>query len=463
MQTIRWQHDPATAWLAYEPSTQDPWDLAKVLRLHRRAGFGATWAEVQRDLADGYEASVARMLAGAGQGPDGRPAAAIDAFAKAMFDSYRNANSLDQMRVVASYRMVFTAWPLRERMILAWHNHYATSEERVYEKAALVQQHVSQRELWRGPISKLHLAMLRDPAMLRWLDGTSNQRGAPNENLGREFLELFALGVGNYAESDVREAARSLTGWQYVSERFPPLKYVDVLHDASEKTILGQTGAWRDEDLVRIVCAHPAAARRIAWRLWRTFISDVDQPSPELIEGLAAAMRVDGDVDVGRGLEVLLRSRLFHSDSYAGRRVLSPIEWTVGILRCGQTFPPHPNLVEVIAAADRMGQRLFHPPNVAGWPGGLDWLADPALVARQNFVAWLTSGESTVPADHWQRLAARYGIAADAELDFCTALFWGRRADAHQRAELSTHRTENPDGRAALVAAVLCAPDAQLA
>ena len=98
--------------------------------------------------------------------------------------------------------------------------------------------------------------------MLRWLDGTSNLRGAPNENLGREFLELFALGVGNYGESNVRAAARALTGWQYVSERRPPLKYMEVLHDTGEKTILGETGVWTDEDLARIASAHPAAARR---------------------------------------------------------------------------------------------------------------------------------------------------------------------------------------------------------
>jgi uncharacterized protein (DUF1800 family) len=459
MEPTRWPHDPATAWLAYEPSPRDPWDLAKVLRMHRRAGFGATWAEAQRDVTDGYEAAVGRLLNGAPQGPDGRPAAAIDAFSGAMFDSYRSTNSLDQIRVVAFYRMVFSAWPLRERMVLAWHQHYATSEQRVYEKPALVEQHQTQRKLWRERISKLHLAMLRDGAMLRWLDGTSNQRGAPNENLGREFLELFALGAGNYAEADVRDTARALTGWQYVSERRPSLKYLDVLHDASEKAILGTTGPWADEDLVRIVCVNPAAAVRIAWRLWRTFISDVDQPSPELLEGLAATMRVDGDVDVARGLDVLLRSRLFHSDAHAGRRVLGPIEWTVGILRCGQTFPPHPNLVEVVAAAERMGQRLFHPPNVAGWPGGLEWLSDPALVARQNFVAWLTSGEATVPTDHWTKLPAGYGIGANAEVDFWTSLFWGRAANAEQRAKLA----DSAAGNKSLAAAVLSAPESNLA
>jgi uncharacterized protein (DUF1800 family) len=466
MQEAQWPHDAAEAWLPFEPSAKDPWDLAKVLRLHRRAGFGATWSGAQRDVSEGFEASIKRILEGAPNGPDGRKAAAIEAFGNAMLDSYRgNQNALDSIRMAWFYRMIFTAWPLRERMTLAWHTHYATSETRVYDRADLVTQHVRQRELWRGPMSELHLAMIRDPAMLRWLDGISNQRGAPNENLGREFLELFAMGVGNYAEADVRDAARALTGWQYVSERRPQIKYMSVLHDADEKTILGQTGGWKDEDLVRIACAHPAAARRIAWRLWRTFVSNVDPPSPELLEGLAATMRVEGDVDVGRGLETLLHSRLFHSDVYVGRRVLSPVEWTVSVARTGQTFPPHPPLAELVAASERMGQRLFRPPNVAGWPGGVEWLSAPALVARENFAAWLTSPESSVAADHWQKLAETYHVAGEnREPDFWCALCWGRLPNDDERSSLSAKLSgANAGARATLVRELLSAADAQVA
>ncbi len=176
-------------------------------------------------------------------------------------------------------------------------------------------------------------------------------------------------------------------------------------------------------------------------------------------------MRVDGDVDVARGLDVLLHSRLFHSNAYAGRRVMSPVEWTVGVVRYGQTFPPHPNLIEVVAAADRMGQRLFMPPNVAGWPGGLEWLSDAEIVAKQNFAAWLTSDESTVSPDHWRQLAKQYGmLGAENEIDFWTALFWGRLTDEEQRAAWSAElQTDAPAARAALVAALLGAAESQLA
>ncbi len=307
--------------------------------------------------------------------------------------------------------------------------------------------------------------MLRDEAMLQWLDGAQNRRGSSNENLSREFLELFALGLGNYSEQDVQEAARALTGWQEVSERTQRLKYVAALHDPGEKTILGQTGDLGDEDLVRIVCGQPAAARRIAWRLWRTFVSDVDEPEPDILEGLAASMRTADDVDVARGLEVLLRSRLFHSDSYAGRRVLSPIEWIVSVVRAGQTFPPHPDLQALVGGAEKMGQRLFRPPNVAGWPGGLDWLSGAALVARNNFAAWLTGPESTVAADHWQQLAVSAGVTGpEAEVDFWTGLFWARPAAEADRSRLAAQLAgDNPHARPQLVRTLLCSAAAQIA
>ena len=461
--STRWQHDPAEAWLAWQPSADDPWDLFKVLRLHRRAGLGATWAQVQRDVAAGHETALAEMLSGAPTSPDGRPAETIDRFCEAMLTSYdMSGAALDSIRQAWFYRLVFSAWPLRERMILAWHSHYATSETKVSGKQILLAEHLKQRTLWRSRASELQLAMLGDEAMLNWLDGTANRRAAPNENLAREFLELFALGIGNYSERDVRETARALTGWQRVYNLPSDIEFVAALQDTGEKTILGQTGPWLVKDVVRIACAQPAAARRVAWRLWRTFVSDIDEPSAELVEGLAATMRVDGDVDVARGLETLIRSRLFHSDAYVGRRILSPVEWLASVSRCGETFPPHPDLAEVVAAANRIGQRLFRPPTVAGWPGGMEWLGGTALVARQNFAAWLTSAESSVPIEHWQRLATRYGHAGgDAELDFWTSLFWGRPADAAAKQKLSKHLDAREP--TALVRALLLSPAAYLA
>ena len=209
---------------------------------------------------------------------------------------------------------------------------------------------------------------------------------------------------------------------------------------------------------------HPAAARRIAWRLWRTFVSDVDEPSPEMLEGLAAPMRVNGDVDVARGLEVLLRSRLFHSDCL--RRPPRGQPGGVGRQRRARrrniSAASRPDRGH--AAADRMGQRLFQPPNVAGWPGGLEWLSDPALVARANFAAWLTGDESKVPADHWSQLARDARPPGDAEIDFWTCLFWGRTPTAAERGRWRrSWPSRDPVRGQKCVATLLCAAAAQMA
>ena len=141
---------------------------------------------------------------------------------------------------------------------------------------------------------------------------------------------------------------------------------------------------------MRIACRQPAAATHIARRLYRTFISDTDQPSADLLAPLADAMRVDGDVDVARGIEFVLRSRLFHSEECRGRRVKSPVDFAIGAIRACELFAPPPDLVDLEIHLTKMGQRLFFPPSVAGWPGGLAWLGGQELVARANFAAWIT-------------------------------------------------------------------------
>ena len=154
-------------------------------------------------------------------------------------------------------------------------------------------------------------------------------------------------------------------------------------HDDGEKTILGQTGRWGRDDVVRIVCTQPAAATHIARRLYRTFISDTDEPTPGLLAPLAEAMRRNGDVDVAPGIEMVLRSRLFHSEQCRTNRVKSPVALAIGAIRASEAFAPPPDLVELDIHLTRMGQRLFYPPNVAGWPGGLAWLRGSTLLARE--------------------------------------------------------------------------------
>ena len=234
-----------------------------------------------------------------------------------MEDSARRRPSIERAQMLWLYRLIFTPHPLAEVMTLAWHSHYATSQAKVNSPELMLAQNLTFRSLWRAPISQLHQTMLDDGAMLRWLDGLNSTKAHPNENLAREFLELFALGEGQLHRA---RRPRGRPGPDRLArDRFQQKR--DGLdpgdHDDGPKTILGQTGPWGRDDVVRIACRQPAAATHIARRLYRTFVSDTEEPSTELLAPLAAAMRIDGDVDVARGIELVLRSRLFHPTNAA--------------------------------------------------------------------------------------------------------------------------------------------------
>jgi uncharacterized protein (DUF1800 family) len=423
--------DPGRAWEPYHPGSEAPWDAARVAHLHRRAGLGATWRQLQRDLNDGFETSLRRILDGEAQGPSGQPAHEFADNVATMEESAQRRPSLERVQMLWLYRLIFTPFPLSEVMTLAWHGHYATSQAKVNSPELMLAQNNAQRALWRAPISKLHLRMLNDGAMRRWLDGLNNTKVQPNENLGREFLELFALGDGHYSERDVREMARALTGWrqadnQQLWDQFDPGDF-----DMGQKTILGQTGPWGLDAAVRIACRHPAAATHIGRRLYRTFLSNTDEPSPDLLVPLAVAMRVDGDVDVARGIELVLRSRLFHSEECRTRRVKLPVQFAIGAIRAFELFAPPPDLVDLEIHLTKMGQRLFFPPSVAGWPDGLAWLRGQSVLARANFAAWITEPSTQGDAKHLRSIAQRHGFkTSESWADALATLLIGSRLPA---------------------------------
>ena len=323
-----------------------------------------------------------------------------------MEEDARRQPSTERVQMWWLFRMLYTPFALVEKLTLAWHSHYATSNDKVRNALAMLDQNVTLRNHCRGRVSQLHQAMLRDQAMLQWLDGTDNTRERPNENLGREFLELFALGEGHYAEQDVREVARALTGWQTTGgERDTPY-FNPRRHDEGIKSILGEKGSWTEADVVRIVCRRPDAARHIARRLFRTFVSDTAEPTDALLEPVASSMCVDGDVDVGRGVEMVLRSRLFHDPACRGRRIKGPVDFIIGALRACEAYSPAPDLADVEVHLTKMGQRLLHPPNVAGWPGGLIWLGGPAILARSRFAATFAQSAMPYGPDHQRRSSA---------------------------------------------------------
>jgi len=246
-----------------------------------------------------------------------------------------------------------------------------------------------------GKFPPFLLEMSKDPAMLVWLDSNANIKGRPNENYARELMELFSLGVGHYTEKDVREAARAFTGWHTDGEGFT---FNARMHDQESKTVLGRTGNWNGDDVVRIALAQPAAARFLVRKLYHFFVSENAEPPDSFLEPLADAFR-KSDYDIAALAGTLLSSRHFYSEHAFRQRVKSPVEYVLGAVqavyrRYGEaeadyTALPQQALVSWLFA---MGQLLFSPPNVKGWPGGRSWLNTSTVLARDNFAAALALG-----------------------------------------------------------------------
>jgi uncharacterized protein (DUF1800 family) len=241
--------DPIRAWAPLEPARDDPWDLPRVAHLHRRAGFAAPWAVLQRDLRDGPQRSVDRLLDGEAVTSAGRSAAESDALFDGMAAQLAASASLTRLQGIWLYRMIFSAHPLRERMTLFWHNHFATSNTKVNNTALMQRQNDLLRNHALGRFPALLAAIARDPAMLIWLDSTANRKAHPNENFAREVMELFTLGRGHYTERDIQEAARAFTGWFVQGGRF---REIAAQHDNGEKAILGRSGRFEADDVPAI-------------------------------------------------------------------------------------------------------------------------------------------------------------------------------------------------------------------
>jgi uncharacterized protein (DUF1800 family) len=252
-----------------------------------------------------------------------------------------------------------------------------------------------------------------DPAMLIYLDGAGSTAAAPNENFAREVMELVVLGVGSYSEADIRAAARALTGW-VVHPATGDAVFVHARHDAGDKTLFGETGPWGSEDVVRILLAQPAAARFVAGELWAEFVS-LPLSAPEL-EALAATFR-DGRWQLAPVVRAILTSDAFWRPEERGAMIAGPVEWAVGTLRLLDAFDTPPEPVAELAAA--LGQDLFDPPNVAGWPGdealGEAWIAPATLARRLATVQRFIAGRRDAAAE--LDLAARRSAALVRWLD----------------------------------------------
>ncbi|MDF2176889.1 DUF1800 domain-containing protein [Aliiglaciecola sp. CAU 1673] len=265
---------------------------------------------------------------------------------------------------------------LNEMMVLFWHNHFVSALSKVKWPPFMLRQNVMFRSHALGNFRTLLAEVLADPAMLIYLDNATSQSESPNENLARELMELFTLGEGNYSEQDVKEMARTLTGAS-VSRLTGDYVFRRRWHDAGTKSLLGQTGTFGPQDVPELILAQKACAEFIVAKLWHYF-SGV-QADTALTEELAATFR-QADYE----LKPLVRAILLHPDfyNYAGNQVKSPVELGIGLLRF---LPANDALNAAVARATRdMGQQLFNPPNVKGWPGGRAWYAAGFIPAREQ-------------------------------------------------------------------------------
>ena len=279
--------------------------------------------------------------------------------------------------------MLNTPSPLTERMTLFWHNHFTSGQDKVQYPQRMAQQNLLLRRDALGNFGELLHEVAKDPAMLQYLDGASNRKGKPNENFAREVMELFTLGEGRYTQRDVSEAARGYTGWGLDPDTQMYVWRANQ-HDDGEKTVLGQTGPFDGDQVLDILLARPETATFVTTGLWREFVSDT--PDPARIAPIAARFRAS-HYDIKVALRGLFMSDAFWDDADRGVLVKSPAEFVVGTLRAFDIG--YDNTAPFAAQIRTLGENLFYPPNVKGWPGGTTWINSSTLLGRKQFVEQL--------------------------------------------------------------------------
>lgn len=443
---------PENLWAAYSPDDKQPWDLKRVVHLHRRAAFAGTWGELQRDLKDGPEKVVTRLLDG-----KANPHAAkeFDATAGLLFDAAVTQGEIGRLKAGWFYRFLLGPHPLHEKMTLLWHDHFATANSKVDDAGRMRRQNETLRTHAVGKFGVLLNAAVREPALIFYLDAQTNRKGHANENLARELMELFTLGVGNYTEADVKEAARALTGWSVDDGKFVE---IPERHDAGEKTVLGTKGKFDGTQLVDLLLKQPATADRIVKKLVRQFFGDTGV-SADAAKQLATGLR-DRALDIGWAVGTVLKSRLFFDTANVRTRVLSPVEYVVGSARVLELFDPAPSTLAMADWSARMGQDVFDPPNVGGWPVGKKWVHSRSLIARSNYAAALVtgpdSGRSVAYDPAAQAKTHGFGVKPADVLSFHHRLLFGTDPSADTRKRLEP--LEMPK----MVTALLSSPEAQL-
>ncbi len=354
--------------------TDVEWSRREATHFLWRTGFGASADEIQQVTTDGLDKAIDRLLS-----PQTESAAFGKADAvlrQAAFDS----GNIADLKAWWLHRMTASANPLVEKLTLLWHNHFATSNAKVDSVPLMAAQNDLLRRESLGSFRRVLYDIAKDVAMLVWLDSNSNRKRHPNENFAREVMELFSLGVGNYSEHDIQEAARAFTGWHVRSGEF---WFNAIQHDTGEKAVFSKRGHFDGGEVIELCLEHPACPRFLAFKLLRQFVEP--SPSREHIDALAARIR-QHNFEWRSILRELFSSRLFFSEQARQSIIKSPVELLLGAVR---QLKAKPNLQSLARLSAELGQDLFEPPTVKGWDGGRLWISSTTLIQRANFATAL--------------------------------------------------------------------------
>jgi uncharacterized protein (DUF1800 family) len=372
-------------------------DIALMAHLMRRAGFGATRQEIERRVEVGYEETVEELLH-----PDRLPPVDTGLLYRYHPITEVPGGAATPGQADWLFHMVNTERPLEEKIALFWHHVFATGNSKVDNCMHICDQIQMFRDTGLGNYRDLLVRLASDPAMIYWLDNNENHKYAPNENWGRELLELFSLGVGHYTEKDVYECSRAFTGWtigakmpRYPYGRHPwTFEYRPEDHDDTEKEFLGHKGNFNGEDIIDIILEQEACARFIARHLYNFFVADepqvpawtIEPPRDEAAVDFLAQTFKDNNFEVRPVIKALLNSDFFKDSMY--KKVKNPVEVVVGTLRLTKDLQgPDPRLEALGKEPGYMGQDIMDPPSVEGWHTGHEWINSGSLVKRVNFVA----------------------------------------------------------------------------
>ncbi len=397
----------ALALIGLGASPADALPVEEARHLLSRTGFGASVAEVRSLARDSREQAVDRLLAGIRTVPTVPPPEWVagprpewskyyesrDEVMRSAFNRAREVEA-DELRAWWYQEMVATPSPLTERLVLFWHNHFASSHDKVRHTDLMMRQNQLFRSQAAGDYRALVHAIAVDPAMLRYLDGNTSRRNRPNENFARELFELFTLGEGHYTEADIKEAARAFTGWQ-IRESDGTARFRNEFYDDGEKRLFGQTipaGPDSHRTAIEITLAQPAAAPFLVRKLWREFVSP--DPDPAAVTRLAAILTPDWQLKPV--LRALLLEPAFWAEANRGSLVKSPVDLMVGTIRSFDLAMPATETL--VNRGRQLGQRLFNPPNVRGWPGHTTWIGTQTLLVRREVLQQLARGQGVQPA-----------------------------------------------------------------